>query len=120
MQGMTDSGAQAMSGGGSGATVAGWVVAVLLEPDRTPPAVRHFYAVGFEDRGKAEWTAVDHALRDGAVATSPQDGQEPVQTMSPIPAALMARLGLGSGEVRALGPLWPRRWIVAGQMIARR
>jgi len=99
---------------------AGWIVAVLVELAGEAAPLRHFYAVGFEDRGKAEWTAVDHALRAGAVATSPYQGQEPVQSISAVPAAIMSRLGLRPGEVRALGHLWPRRWIVAGTEIAQR
>ena len=30
-----------------------------------PKALRHFYAVGFEDRAKAEWSAIDRAMRVG-------------------------------------------------------
>lgn len=99
---------------------AGWIVAVLVELEGEPSAVRHFYALGFEDRGKAEWTAVDHALREGAVASSPANGQEPVQSICPIPPALMSRLGSRPGQVRALGTLWPRRWISTGGVIAQR
>ena len=100
--------------------MAGWIVAVLVETDGEPVAVRHFYALGFEDRAKAEWTAVDHALREGAVATSPLNGQEPVQAICPIAPAIMNRLGLNPGQVRALGGLWPRRWISPGAVIAQR
>jgi len=99
---------------------AGWIVAVLVELDGEPAPVRHFYAVGHEDRGKAEWTAVDHALRLGGVSASPVNGQEPVQAICPVLPTMLTRQGLRSGEVRELGRLWPRRWIVPSAVIAQR
>lgn len=89
----------------------GWVIAVLVELRGEPQAVRHFYALGFEDQGKAEWTAVDRALALGAVATSPVGGQEPVQAMARLTPQRMKSLGLADGEVRELGWKWPRRWL---------
>lgn len=91
--------------------MSGWVIAVMIEPPGEPEPVRHFYAVGFEDRAKAEWTAIDAAGLIGPLVTSPVKGQEPVQAMKALPPARMKRLGLQAGQVRALGPLWPRAWL---------
>jgi hypothetical protein len=88
----------------------GWVIAVMVEQSGQAP-VRHFFAVGHEDRAKAEWTAVDWALREGSVAASPVGGLEPVEALRHIPPLRMAALGLKAGEVRALGWKHPRRWL---------
>lgn len=37
----------------------GWLIAVLVEIAGEPAPLRHYFAVGHEDQGKAEWTAVD-------------------------------------------------------------
>ena len=90
----------------------GWIVAVLLAlPGETVPA-RHFFAVRFDDRARAEWKALDAAALLGHVATSPVAGQEPVQTISPLTPRAVSNLALKPGEVRSLGRRWPRRWIV--------
>ena len=89
----------------------GWLVGVLLElPGETAP-LRHYFAIGHEDQGKSEWTAVDWAGRAGRVATSPNGGQEPVEAVRPLSAAKMKMLGLAQGEVRELGWRHPRRWL---------
>ncbi len=88
----------------------GWVIGVMLEM-AGQPAVRHYFAVGHDDRAKAEWTAVDWALREGSVAASPVGGLEPVAALRRIPPQRMAGLGLKPGEVRALGWRHPRRWL---------
>ncbi len=74
-------------------------------------AQRHYFAVGHEDRAKAEWTAVDWALREGQVAASPVGGLEPVEALRQLPPSRMAALGLKAGEVRPLGWRHPRRWL---------
>jgi hypothetical protein len=89
---------------------AGWMIGVMLSADGQPMQ-RHYYAVGHADRAKAEWTAVDHAVRAGEVATSPIAGDEPVAALQPLTRARMATLGLASGEVRELGWRYPRRWL---------
>ncbi|MDB5444802.1 MAG: hypothetical protein JWQ97_119 [Phenylobacterium sp.] len=89
---------------------AGWVVGVMLAAGGEPMQ-RHYYAVGHEDRAKAEWTAVDWAVQAGEVATSPVAGAEPVEALRPLTRPRMAALGLGSGEVRELGWRYPRRWL---------
>jgi hypothetical protein len=89
---------------------AGWVVGVMLS-QAGAPAQRWYWAIGHADRAKAEWTAVDWALRAGEVATSPIDGAEPVEALRPLPRARMAALGLAAGEVRELGWRYPRRWL---------
>lgn len=89
---------------------AGWVVGVLLATDGQLMQ-RHYYAVGHADRAKAEWTAVDSALRRGEVAASPIDGEEPVEALKPLTRARMSVLGLTPGEVRELGWRSPRRWL---------
>lgn len=92
------------------AAPAGWVIAVLLAADSLPMQ-RHYYAVGHADRSKAEWTAVDWALRRGEVAASPLAGAEPVEALKGLTRPRMATLGLASGEVRELGCKSPRRWL---------
>jgi hypothetical protein len=88
-----------------------WMVGVMLElPDAAAP-VRHFYAVGHEDRNRAEWAAVDEALARGAVATSPVAGVEPVEAFARLSPRVVRRMGLAAGGVRPLGTLWPRRWL---------
>lgn len=89
----------------------GWIIAVMVEQSGEPEPVRHYYAVGFEERAKAEWTAIDAAGAIGSIATSPVRGLEPVQALSALAATRMKRLGLQPGQVRALGPLWPRSWL---------
>jgi hypothetical protein len=89
---------------------AGWVVGVMLaEPGE--PMQRRYYAIGHADRAKAEWTAVDCAVRVGEVATSPVEGVEPVEALRPLTRARMAALGLRDGQVRELGWRYPRRWL---------
>ncbi|HEY8571793.1 hypothetical protein [Phenylobacterium sp.] len=90
---------------------AGWVVGVMVKPAGETAHLRHYYAVGCAEQGKAEWTAVDMALREGAVAESPVGGLEPVAALRPLPLQRMAALGLRPGETRALGWKHPRRWL---------
>ncbi|MDE2487237.1 MAG: hypothetical protein KGO51_07555 [Alphaproteobacteria bacterium] len=87
------------------------MVGVMLELDGEPGPVRHFFAVGHEDRNRAEWAAVDEALTLGAVATSPVGGVEPVEAFARLSPKAVRRMGLADGRVRPLGRLWPRRWL---------
>jgi hypothetical protein len=89
---------------------AGWVVGVMLAADGQPMQ-RWYYAIGHADQAKAEWTAIDLAVRAGEVATSPVAGDEPVQALRPLTPPRMAMLGLGPGEVLELGWRYPRRWL---------
>ncbi len=91
--------------------MAGFVIGVLVELAEEPAPVRHYFALGIEDRAKAEWTAVDAAQGAGRIASSPYKGQEPVEMLAELTAARMKVLGLKAGEVRALGVNWPRRWM---------
>jgi len=67
--------------------------------------------VGFEDRAKAEWRAVDQALLIGPVAGSPVGGLEPVHAVSALSPSTISLLALKPGEVRSLGWRWPRKWV---------
>jgi hypothetical protein len=89
----------------------GWVIGVMVELADEPGAVRHHYAIGHEDRAKAEWTALDAATSLGHIATSPVRGMEPVQMLAQITPERMKLLGLLPKEVRALGRKLPRRWL---------
>jgi uncharacterized membrane protein len=89
----------------------GWLIGVMVELGGEPVAVRHFFAVGYEDRAKAEWTAIDQALLIGQVAVSPVGGLEPVHAVGELPPKTIAVHALKPGEVRSLGHRWPRRWI---------
>jgi len=89
----------------------GWLIGVMVELEGEPVAVRHFFAVGHDDRAKAEWTAIDQALLIGQVAVSPVGGLEPVHAVGELPAKTIAVHALKPGEVRTLGQRWPRRWI---------
>jgi hypothetical protein len=89
----------------------GWLIAVLVEIAGEPAPLRHYFAVGYEDQGKSEWTAVDWAGRTGRVATSPVAGQEPVEAVRALTPAKMKTLGLAPGDVRELGWRHPRRWL---------
>ena len=84
---------------------------MLVELPGEPAPLRHYYGIGHADRGKAEWTAVDLAGREGNVASSPCKGMEPVAAIRGLTPARMAMLGLAKGEVRALGWKYPRRWM---------
>jgi hypothetical protein len=87
------------------------LIGVLLEIAGEAAPLRHYFAVGHEDRAKSEWTAVDHAGRVGRVASSPIAGQEPIEAIRPLTAARMKALGLAPGQVRELGWRHPRRWL---------
>lgn len=91
-------------------TPSGWLVGVLVAPPGEAMQ-RHYYAVGHADRAKAEWTAVDCAVRLGEVAVSPIGGQEPVEALRAFTPARMTSLGLAHGEIRELGWRHPRRWL---------
>jgi hypothetical protein len=92
------------------AAPAGWVIGVMLKAGGEPMQ-RHYYAVGHADRAKAEWTAIDWAVREGEVAASPVAGAEPVEALRALTRPRMAALGLTPGEVRPLGWRYPRRWL---------
>ena len=89
----------------------GWLIGVMVELADEPALLRHFFAVGHEERAKAEWSAIDEALTIGAVATSPVAGLEPVHAVSELSARTVRILGLKPREVRSLGWRWPRKWI---------
>ncbi|HEY2659481.1 MAG TPA: hypothetical protein VGI79_07150 [Caulobacteraceae bacterium] len=89
----------------------GWLIGVMVELAGEPVPLRHFFAVGHEDRAKAEWRAIDAALLIGRVATSPVLGLEPVHAISALAARAVGALALKAGEVRPLGRQWPRRWL---------
>ena len=91
--------------------IQGWVVGVMLEIPGERLPVRHYFGVGKADRAQAEWAAVDLAMQAGPIASSPARGQEPVEALREIPAFRMRELGLASGESRALGDKFPRRWL---------
>jgi hypothetical protein len=92
-------------------TPGGWVISVLLTPAGEPQPLVHYFAVGYPDQGKAEWSAMDAALPLGEVSASPVAGQEPVRAERQIMEARMEALGLKAREVRALGWRRPRRWL---------
>ncbi len=89
----------------------GWMIGVMVELANEPAPLRHFFAVGHEDRAKAEWRAIDPALLIGPVATSPVGGLEPVHAVSELSPSAVGKLALKPGEVRSLGWRWPRRWL---------
>ena len=86
------------------------MIGVMVEVPDEPVALRHFFAVGFEDQAKAEWRAVDSALLIGKVASSPVGGLEPVHMVSELSPRTIKQLGLKPSEVRSLGWRWPRKW----------
>ena len=96
---------------GTPAMAKGWLIGVMVEATGEPLPERHFFAVGHEDRAKAEWRAIDKASLIGRVATSPVGGLEPVHMISALADRTMRELALNVGEVRSLGSRWPRRWI---------
>ncbi len=89
----------------------GWVVGVMVEVPGERYPVRHYFGVGKAEREQAEWAAVDRALEIGGVASSPFRGIEPVEAIREIVAYRMRELGLKTGEIRALGDKFPRRWL---------
>ena len=88
----------------------GWVIGVLVAA-HGEATQRHYYAVGDADQARAEWAAVDRAIRLGQVATSPLNGAEPVEAIRRLTPQRMADLGLAPGDVRELGWRRPRRWL---------
>ncbi len=92
----------------------GWLIGVMVELDDEPVALRHFFAVGYEDRARAEWKAVDQALLIGRVAVSPVGGLEPVHAVGELPSKTIVAQALKPGEVRSLGHRSPRRWMTLG------
>ena len=93
----------------------GWLIGVMIELAGEPSPVRHFFAVGHEDRNKAEWTAIDRAMLIGGVAASPVKGLEPVHVIGPLAPRTVKSLALKPGEVRPLGWKWPRRWLALAE-----
>ena len=93
----------------------GWMIGVMVELAGEPKPLRHFFAVGHEDRAKAEWTAIDRAMLIGGVAVSPVGGLEPVHAISELTPQIVKSLALKPGEVRALGWKWPRRWLALAE-----
>ena len=91
----------------------GWMIGVMVELPGEPAPLRHFFAVGHDDRAKAEWTAIDKAMLSGRIAVSPVGGLEPVHMVAELSAQMVRSLALKPGEVRALGWKWPRRWLAA-------
>jgi hypothetical protein len=89
----------------------GWMIGVMVELPGEPVALRHFFAVGQEDRAQAEWRAIDQALLIGPVATSPVKGLEPVHAVGELSPRTVGQLALKPGETRSLGWRWPRRWL---------
>jgi hypothetical protein len=89
----------------------GWMIGVMVELAGEPKPLRHFFAVGCEDRAKAEWRAVDRAMKLGPVATSPVGGLEPVHAVAELTARTIAAQALKPDEIRALGWKWPRLWL---------
>jgi hypothetical protein len=87
-----------------------WLVGVMVKPEGERAPLRHFFAVGQADQGKAEWSAVESALLIGDVASSPVKGLEPVHTISALTPLMVRSLALKATEVRSLGWRWPRRW----------
>lgn len=91
------------------------MIGVMVELAGEPKPLRHFFAVGHEDRAKAEWTAIDRAMLIGGISVSPVGGLEPVHVVSELTPQIVKSLALKPGEVRSLGWKWPRRWIVVGE-----
>jgi len=91
----------------------GWLIGVMVQVPGEPAPLVHYFAVGHQDQGKCEWTAVDLAREAGRIAESPVAGQEPVQALRALTLAKMRMLGLAPGQVRALGWKHPRRWLSA-------
>ena len=89
----------------------GWLIGVMVEVDGEPLPVRHFFAVGHDDRSRAEWRAIDGAQLIGRVAGSQVGGLEPVHMISELTAKTIKVMALKAGEVRSLGWRWPRRWV---------
>jgi hypothetical protein len=87
-----------------------WMIGVMVEVAGEPRPLRHFFAVGCEDRARAEWTAIDKALLIGRVSVSPVDGYEPVQAVGELAARSVKAFALRPDEVRPLGWTQPRRW----------
>lgn len=90
---------------------AGWLIGVLVRLPGEPEPVRQFYAVGLEDRARAEWAAADLAMLTGDIASSPWRGTEPVEAMKRLGPYAFDWSGLKDGETRALGTKQPRRWL---------
>ena len=88
----------------------GWMVGVMVELAEEPAPVRHFFAVGVEDRAQAEWKAIDGAQKIGNVAMSPVGGLEPVHAIGELTARTVSAHGLRPGELRPLGRQTPRVW----------
>lgn len=87
------------------------MIGLMLEVPGEPAPVRHYYAVGQDDRSRAEWAAIDAASGVGKLIMSPYGGAEPVEAIAEVPAKVAGQMGLREGQVRALGDKWPRRWL---------
>jgi hypothetical protein len=98
-----------MTWGTEKVVVMGWLVAVLVEVEGAPE--RRYFAVAQPDQQRAEWAAVDQAILDGPVTTSPVGGHEPVEAIRALTASALKSAGLAPGAVRPLGPRLPRRWL---------
>lgn len=99
---------------------AGWMIGVMVRPEGEPAHLRHFFAVGHADRAKAEWSAIDKAMLAGRIAESPIGGLEFVYLVAELSPAVVAKLALKRGEVRALGQRWPRALLSSSRPDATR
>jgi hypothetical protein len=93
------------------------MIGVLMEgaPGRAP--ARQFFAVAEPDRARAEWAAADRAMLLGAIASSPHQGHEPVDAVGELDERAIQLLGLGAGQIKALGDKWPRRWLPTARVL---
>lgn len=89
----------------------GWLIGVLVRPPGEAEPLRQFFAIGIEDRARAEWAAADRAMLIGDIASSPWRGIEPVESMKRLGPHAFEWSGLKDGETRALGTKHPRRWL---------
>lgn len=87
------------------------MIGVMVELADEPAPVRHYFAVGLEDRARAEWKALDCAMGLGRIAASPVGGLEPVHAVAELPARTVSAFSLKAGEIRPLGRRPPRRWL---------
>jgi hypothetical protein len=95
----------------------GWMIGVLVEGAAGAAPTRQFFAVAQPDRARAEWAAADRAMLLGAIASSPHFGHEPVDAVGELNERALHLLGLGAGQIKALGDKWPRRWLPAARVL---
>ncbi len=83
-----------------------WLIGVIVELWDQPVALHHYFAVGDEDRAKAEWKAIDQALLIGHAAVSQVGDLKAVHAIWRAAAQDCCRPGAEVGRSAVVGKVF--------------